>query len=67
MMSFPGEPTTGLDWEQTWRRRGECHVCGVYSVLTASCGRCKKWACGKEDCVEVIRATERCGVPAVSL
>ena len=64
---MPGEETTGLGWGPAWRKQGVCDVCGVYSYLRASCERCKKWACEKEDCVEVIKEIRRCGVPAVSL
>jgi len=58
---------TQHDWGETWRRRGECLVCGKYSVLVASCQRCRKWACDRDDCTRVIREVRLCRVPAASI
>ena len=57
----------GSDWGASWRRRGTCVVCGVYSVLMASCGRCGKSSCGEERCVKVIKDVKSCSVPAVGI
>jgi|LULF01.1.fsa_nt_gb hypothetical protein len=58
---------SGYEWGASWRRRGTCLVCGVYAVLTASCGRCGKWSCGAEGCVKVIKEVRLCSVPVASL
>ena len=62
-----GTQITQYEWDEPWRRRGDCYWCGVYSVLTASCERCKKWSCGTEACVKVIMYMRHCAVPAVSI
>jgi len=54
-----------FEWGVRWKRSGDCAVCGKFGVLVERCQRCGKWACGKADCLGIIKGVEWCVVKTV--
>ena len=54
-------------WLNNKKPTGECVICGNKGQLEARCSRCGKWACGKEDCLELIKEPGRCHVPIATI
>ena len=50
-------------WLSNKKPTGECVICSNKGKLEARCSRCGKWACSKEDCLELIKEPGRCHVP----
>ena len=44
-------------------RIAHCTICGAEDRLIRSCPRCYKYACEKQDCIEVILDISMCKVP----
>ena len=41
-----------------------CQICGDKDIMRIMCERCRKWACEKPACMNLIRYARRCAVPA---